>query len=255
MATKPARVVSISMCKDEADVVEDCLRRMATQVDHLIVADNGSTDGTREILGELVGDLPLTVLDDPEVGYWQSRKMSALARQAAALGAEWVIAHDADEVWYSPFGRVGDVLAEQDGASIATAELYDHVPTAADPDDGAPADRIGWRRREKAPLPKVACNPHPAVTIHQGNHGADYGATIDGLLVVRHFPYRSPAQMISKARNGAAAYAATDLPEHVGQHWRDYGRLTDDQIGDVFRNYFWSASPETDPSLIYDPAP
>lgn len=254
MATKPARTVSISMCKDEVDIVEDCLRRMAVHVDRLVVADNGSTDGTRELLHELANDLPLTVLDDPEVGYWQSRKMSALARQAVAFGAEWVIPHDMDEVWYSPFGRLGDVLAEQDGNAIATADLYDHVPSAVDA-DGSPVERIGWRRREKAPLPKAACRPRPSVTIHQGNHGADYGGTINGLLVVRHYPYRSVEQMISKARNGAAAYAATDLPEHVGQHWRDYGRLSNEQIGEAFRKYFWSASPETDPTLIFDPCP
>jgi hypothetical protein len=75
---------------------------------------------------------------------------------------------------------------------------------------------------------------------------------VTGELEVRHYPYRSPEQMIRKARNGAAAYAATDLPETVGQHWRDYGRLTDEQIGEVFRRYFWSADPEAD-GLVHDP--
>ena len=30
-------------------------------------------------------------------------------------------------------------------------------------------------------------------------------------------------QFVSKVRNGAAAYAATDLPPEAGAHWRQYG--------------------------------
>lgn len=248
-------VAAVSMCKDEADVVAASVRLMAAQVDFLIVADNGSTDGTREILDALAEAHRLIVLDDPEVGYFQSRKMSALARLAAEQGADWVIPFDQDEVWYSPFGRIADVLEQHDGA-VARAAVYDHVATGADADEPDPVARMGWRRREPNPLYKVACRPVLPVTIAQGNHGASYDTSVaDGLLVVRHFPYRSPAQMIRKARNGAAAYAATDLPEHEGQHWRDYGRLSDEQIADTFRRFFWSADPGSDRTLILDPCP
>jgi glycosyltransferase involved in cell wall biosynthesis len=248
-------VWGIARVKDEADVITATVERMAAQVDQLLISDNASTDGTRDILTLLARKYPLQVIDDPEVGYYQAQKMSELAAYAAAEGADWVIPFDADEVWYSPFGRIADVLSCQPDAAIAGAELYDHVPTAEDPADGDPVARIGWRRRTAAPLAKVAARPRPPVRIHQGNHGADHGTRVDGLLVVRHFPYRSPEQMISKARNGAAAYAATDLPEDIGKHWRDYGRLTDEQIADVFRRYFWSPAPAADPGLIYDPAP
>lgn len=243
-------VIAISMARDEADVIEETVGHMLTQVDRVIVADNGSTDGTRDILERLGVD----VVDDPDPAYFQSRKMTGLARAAARLGAEWIIPFDSDEVWYSPFGRIADVLDEFPAASVATAALYDHVATALDP-AGPPVSVMGWRRREAAPLPKVACRPVMPVTIHQGNHGADYGQTVENLLVVRHYPYRSAEQMIRKARNGAGAYAATDLPEDVGKHWRDYGRLSDEQIADTFRRWFWIPAPEADSSLIYDPAP
>ncbi len=251
-------VVGIARVKDEADIIGATVAHMLTQVEHVIVEDNGSTDGT---LDTLYG-LDVEVLHDPTIGYYQSAAMSRLARIASREhDATWVVPFDADECWYSPHGRIADVLAEHPTAAIATAALYDHVATAADPDERDPLKRIGWRRREPTPLPKVACRPALPATIHQGNHGADYGAagTVDGLLVVRHFPYRSAEQFVSKVRNGAAAYAATDLPEDAGKHWRDYGRLLDsggpEAIGDVFRAWFWSASPETDPSLIFDPAP
>lgn len=246
---------AVSMCKDEADVIEGFVARTAAEVDFLVIADNGSTDGTRELLDDLAGRYPLTVLDDPEVGYFQSRKVSALAARAEAAGARWIIPADSDEVWYSPFGRIADVLSDRPEA-IVTAALYDHVATGADPAGDDPVVRMSWRRRAPAPLPKVACRARLPVTVHQGNHGASYDAvTVDGLLVVRHFPYRSSAQMVRKARNGAAAYAATDLPEDQGAHWRAYGRLSDEQLGDVFREHFWTADPAADPTLIFDPCP
>lgn len=248
-------VVGISMVKDEADIVEHTVTRMLNQVDKVIVLDNGSTDGTRDLLAAL----PVQVIDDPEPAYYQSRKMSKLAALAADRGADWVVPFDADEAWYSPFGRIADVLSEQDGAAIATAELYDHVATASDPDAPSPLTRIGWRRRSAAGLPKVACRPRVDVTIHQGNHSADYGAILAGLLVIRHFPYRSADQFVAKARNGAAAINATDMPTESCAHWRQYGALLEahgpEVLHDVFREHFWSPAPDQNPELIFDPCP
>jgi hypothetical protein len=118
---------------------------------------------------------------------------------------------------------------------------------------------IQWRRREPIPLPKVACQTGEDLLIWQGNHGATYSAPhtqLAGSLEVRHFPYRSPEQFARKAINGAAAYAATDLPDNIGQHWREYGRIAEqngpEALHDVFRRWFWSADPIAD-GLVHDP--
>lgn len=250
-------VAAVSMVKDEADIIGVTVAHMLTQVDLVIVADNSSTDGTREIL-QSAG---VVLVDDDEPGYYQSQKMSALAAKAAGMGAEWVVPFDADELIYSPFGRIGDVLSERTEA-IATSDLYDHVATALDPDEPNPVVRMGWRRKVAAGLPKVACRTNLPVTIHMGSHNADFGSLerATGLLVHRHFSYRSAEQFVRKARNGAAAYAAADgLPEHYGKHWTDYGRILDTEgpeaLGDVFRRWFWSADPASDSTLIFDPCP
>lgn len=241
-------VFGISMVRDEADIIESTIRHMLHEVDELIVIDNGSVDGTREILAEI----PITVLDDPDPAYYQSEKMSALAQQARQRGADWVVPFDADEWWVAD-GRIGDVLARCD-SHIVTAALFDHVAT--------PDDQLGWRRREGLGLPKVAVRALPGLTIHQGNHGAALTGVrrprvADGLLTVHHFPYRSPEQFISKVRNGAAAYAATDLPEGVGVHWRQYGRILDEDgeqgLIDLFNEHFFVEDPEDDPALVFDP--
>lgn len=249
-------VVAIARVKDEQDIVASTVGHMLTQVDHVIVEDNGSTDGTLKILS----GLDVEVLHDPTVGYYQSAAMSRLASYAAVKrDATIVVPFDADEFWYSPFGRIADVLATQPDGLVFTAELFDHVATGTDGDELDPVERMGWRRRESIPLPKVAARPFPRLTLEQGNHSAHYGDTVHGQLVVRHFPYRSPEQFVTKVRNGAAAYAATDLPEEMGKHWRDYGRLLDgggpEALHGVFYAWFHCATPQLDATLLYDPCP
>lgn len=243
-------IAAVSMVKDEADVVFDTVSRMMEQVDLVIVADNQSTDGTREILDQFPN---LVVIDDHDPAYYQSRKMTGLAQHAADMGAEWVIPFDADEVWLSAVGDMRHTFANlPPEALIAEATLVDHVATAADP-PGPPIRSMHWRRAMQAPLRKVAVRTHPGLQIHQGNHSATFKGvrhplTVTGQLEVRHFPYRSPEQLIRKARNGGAAYAASDLPKDVGAHWRGYARILEEQgeqaLREVFFKWYYRENPE-----------
>lgn len=275
-----SRVVAISMVKDEDDVIAGAIRNMADEgVDKIVVADNLSTDGTRGILEELRAELhgKLVILDDRDPAYYQSRKMSALADLAAdQFDADWIVPFDADELWFGR-DRVADVLRTQPAdVAIVGATLWHHFPTAIDPVGGDPFRTIEWHQNVPAPLVKVALRWRQGSTIHAGNHNAtlaDNGPGSmhykrvngwdDGGLMIRHFPYRSAEQMIRKARNGAAAYKLTDLPEDMGAHWRQYGTLLErgydgksgeEALADVFREHFWFLAP-TESGMVHDPAP
>lgn len=251
----------VSMVLDEADVIVGTLRHMSDEVDHLIVADNGSTDGTRDLLADLADELPLTVVDDTDPAYYQAAKVTRLAEAAAAMGATFVVPFDADELWFARDGRVCEVLAALPSAvNIARADLTNHYSTAIDPDEPDPFRRMQWRAAQPQPLPKVAFRWEEGAAVHQGNHGVTMpsgGVALDG-LEVRHFPARSAEHFIRKARNGAAAYRATDLPPSEGAHWRAYGDIIDrhgeGRLADVYREHWWYLSP-TDAGLVYDPAP
>lgn len=250
------RTVGVSMVRDEEDIIGATVRHLLHEVDAVLVADNRSTDGTREVLRAIEAEYPgrVVVVEDPDPAYRQSAKMTALADRARTeLGAEWVVPFDADEWWYSPFGRIADVLDELHPPwAIVPATLYDHVATALDEPHTDPTQRIGWRRQTPTPLPKVACRWWPGLTIAQGNHDAWYPAPVgrfDPLLVVRHFPNRSAEQFIRKARNGAEAYRAAgdSIPETQGAHWRQWGDLLDGQgpeaLAEVYRLWYFRENP------------
>lgn len=251
---------AVTMVKNEEDIIVPVVRHMLAQVDYVIVADNMSTDSTKELLLG-IGDDRLEVIDDLDPAYYQSRKMTQLALMATRKGAKWIVPFDADEVWYSPFGLLKDVLgAVPEDIAIVLADLYDHVPTALDDEsDGNPITRVKWRRREKGALSKVACRASEALVIDQGNHGASHGGfrlkESTERLVVRHFPYRSKSHMWKKAQTGNEALEHTDLPDSSGSHWRGYARLGEEAVGKVFEEWFWAVNPYENPTLILDPAP
>ena len=248
-------VVAVTMVKNEADVIQTTIRHMAAHVDHVIVADNGSTDGTRELLDEL----PCEVIDDPDPAYYQSKKMTALASYAGEMyGATWIVPFDADEIWISCDGGTVAEQLRRAGGRVAPAWLFDHVATDADLPDVPPQQAMGHRMRQRTPLHKVACRLVAGMVIEMGNHQVTYPDTSApavrfDLLEVRHFPIRSVKQYIRKARQGAAALALTDLGESTGQHWRDWNRFSDEQLADVFGEHWFYR--HDDPRLVFDPAP
>lgn len=254
------------MMRDEQDVAAAVLQHLASQgVDGILVADNGSMDGTRSELDRAASGLSISVVvvDDDEPAYYQSRKMSALAGHAASLGADWVIPFDADELWSSTGRlRLADVLRSMP-ATVTTveADLFNHFATAKDPTGPNPFLSMQWKHPDRGRLPKVAARYQPGLVVHQGNHGATHpapGEIVAGAVEVRHFPYRSFDHFARKARNGLEAYRATDLPDSEGAHWRQYGLLLEEHgepaLREVWEQWFWFFDPAA-AGLEHDPAP
>lgn len=243
----------VSMVKDEQDVIEAFVRHHADHVDGLLIADNLSTDHTRGILDDLAHEFPLVVIDDDDPAYRQSEKMTALAHRARVeFDADWIIPADADEFWRPlRMPTIKELCAAQhDLVGILPARIFDHVVTGAEG-----FDHMTHRRTQPTPLHKVACRAREDLVVEMGNHQATYGdptpAPAFDVLEVRHFPVRTAAQFIRKARQGSAALRLTDLPESTGQHWRDWDRFTDAQLCEVFAEH-WTYDP-SDPAVTWDP--
>jgi glycosyltransferase involved in cell wall biosynthesis len=80
-------------------------------LDHIIVTDNGSQDGTKEILEQYQASGQITLIHEPPADFSQHRWVTRMARHAYdRFHADWVINADADELFVWPHGSLRDAL-------------------------------------------------------------------------------------------------------------------------------------------------
>ncbi len=170
------KLVMAMKVRDEADVIEHNLRYHRAQgVDEFIVTDNGSTDGTAEVLRSYSDVGLLRVIEEPSADFrtdahgWVTR-MARLA--ATEMEADWVVHVDADEFWWPVGGSLKEVLTEvpeRFGVVLAPRPEY-----AARPErEGSFLDRLTVREARSRLRPKIAHRALEAVTLHRGAHDID----------------------------------------------------------------------------------
>jgi glycosyltransferase involved in cell wall biosynthesis len=226
------KLVMTLLVRDEEDIVADNLDfHLAQGVDEVIVTDNGSVDGTLEILRAYEARGLVRIIVEPTDDYSQGRWVTRMARMAATEHkADWVINNDADEFWWPREGTLRTLFEGLGGdVGVVVGRRTNFVPR---PEDDRPYwERMTLRERESLnpvgkPLPpKLAHRAHPEIVVVQGNHrikGPDVGSEVDdGSIEILHFPMRSYAQFENKIVKGGRAYARNkELPEKTGRTWR-----------------------------------
>lgn len=221
-----AGIWGIAMVKNEADIIEITAKHLLAEgVIQLLIADNGSTDGTLEILRQLAQTLPVTILSDNEPAYYQAEKMTWLADQAYQHGATWVIPFDADELWFGLNRNLAQTL-ERSSSSYMSATLYNQFPQ----ENGA------WLT-DIVPHPdgKVCFKPDGVLSLNMGNHSVA-GALLpaDGQIAILHRPWRSFEQFEHKVRQGAKSLELANLPAEKGWHWRALNELSVSELQEIW---------------------
>lgn len=273
----PLSALAISMVKNEADVIEACIRHNLHYVDLFVAIDNGSTDGTRQILEALRAEgLPLLIIDDPVFGYYQSEKTTEVYRRVVPVfQPDLVYLLDADEFIRAPNRQaLESVLRKVPIGGQALLPWMTHIPDPQsttqqmleDPLGGAP-----WRRKREEPLyHKAVIRRDPkddaTLVVEQGNHAIRMG---DGRTVptvgiqgahVTHLPVRTVDQVNVKAINGWQAYMVRNRTCHFpgqGTQWQLlYERVTRGggiQRGDITTVALdYAQTPRTGRSLAED---
>jgi len=233
------------MVRDEADIIRPMIEHHLDQgVDDVIVTDNGSVDGTAEILEDFAARGLIDLRHDPVQRKQQSQVVTGMARDAAnRYHADWVINADADEFWITrdPALTLKSAFEHIDPALTAfTVPVIDMTGPAAL--SGTGLQRLIYRdERTTEQLNAVGLYAHstpdavhvgdPEVEVAQGNHFVSLESAGDPpaayALEVLHFPWRSWRQFEHKVGNAGRAYESNpDLrpsPNHHGM--RDYRRL------------------------------
>jgi Glycosyl transferase family 2 len=102
------RVVSLSMVKNEQDIIEPFIRHNVRFLDYMIILDNASVDETRRIALDCAREIGnVVVVDSEEFSYTQAERMTRLLHHCqSAFFADFVLLLDADE-----FLGIGDRTA------------------------------------------------------------------------------------------------------------------------------------------------
>ena len=116
VARSSPRVFGLMVVRDAVDLVRvNALHHFEAGLERLLVIDNGSRDGTGELLRELALELPLEVESDPGP-FRQADLTNRLAFEARHAGADWVLPIDADEFFVAEAGLPAVVGGSDAGA-------------------------------------------------------------------------------------------------------------------------------------------
>ena len=259
------RIVLTLLVRDEADIIGSNLAYHLSQgVDFVIATDNGSRDGTDEILREYARHHPVEVLYEPPSDFSQHRWVTRMARRAHDhYAADWVINGDADEFFVWRPGTLRESLASiPDAVSAFHADRVDFVPFDR-PNRKPPPEEMIYRKTRSLnlrgrPLPPKAIHPgDPDVVVKQGNHGVRgprFPKKLErGEIVVYHYPIRSYDQFESRVRNVGSGYAQnTELPASAGFHSRHwYELLKKGKLPREYRRHYFKAR-RLRRSLVYN---
>ncbi len=215
--------------RNEADILDAQLSfHLNAGVDFVVAIDNGSSDGTSEILESYARDGYLDVTYDP-AEYQEGEWVTRMARRAATeFGADWVINSDADEFWWPRCGSLKEVLSAVPARYGSVRGMWRHFAPRPYGDDFF-AERMTVRvcnpgAEDNSPYSaryKTAHRATPDVEVLPGNHRA-LGRGLDPIrgwypIDVLHFPIRFLRHFTEKylrqwallqTRFGEAAYHA-----------------------------------------------
>ena len=270
------RLAMSILVRDEADLIqENILYHAAAGVDHFIVTDNGSIDGTREILEGLKQQVELTIIDEPshtiDQDLWVTRMAHAVRDSDCA---DWIINNDADEFWLSHAGSLKEAIgrdlhdAEASGTTVGTlyCQRFNLIPsletvikadyrfcnnhykvtsTLYELHEGNP-----WHENHSNALirtlpGKVISRLDGLDSIDMGNHGAQHQhARLEcNSVSIAHYPVRSYEQFERKVVNyGKSLVSNTRFAPNVSRHLRFWYEQY--QLGNLYQEYLKFVLPE-----------
>jgi hypothetical protein len=213
------KLVLSLVARDEEDILrENFLYHLNQGVDFILATDNGSVDGTKDIIHDFVKQGVAQYFHEPEYSHSQSKWMTAMSEVARQRhNADMIINSDADEFWWPKEGNLKSTLTKvPKDISVLLVRRNDFAPVNSEGDNLSIFERMV--RRDPTGLngigrrlpPKVIHRAISGITITAGNH--DAMLTTEPLkksrckeIEILHFPIRTYSQFETKIEQGGLA--------------------------------------------------
>jgi glycosyltransferase involved in cell wall biosynthesis len=242
--------------RDEADIIAENIEFHAKMgVDVFAVIDNGSKDGTREILESLRTCYDLYLFEE-RGPFEQERQATFLARFLREHRyADWLISNDADEFWLPKNGNLKQLinpsrpvltvgrynfLPRKEDVAAEDYKFYQNVllvdkPYGVQPPVIDPHEQLLFPIMFRNLPGKIACSLAGLEYVHKGNHAVKHaagGAQHSDQALVFHYQIRSYENFESKIRNHGERLrtSAGDTSWHLRRWYARYlaGALLDE---------------------------
>jgi glycosyltransferase involved in cell wall biosynthesis len=265
-------LIAASRVLNESDLIESFVRHTAHFVDHHLFVDNGSVDGTLQILESLRQEGFAISVFRSDARTFIEEKINTFLYETAVGGfaADWVVFLDVDE--FIDDRRLQQRLRDrvfsfgmQHGAHTCMAvPLREYHVTAQDSDDLVVASRI----RHCSPTSDNLKVIVPAdlvrrqARVQAGNHsvlidgGTVCPAVREPSLTYAHYAVRSPYQWLSKSIIGWAKILAAG-PEKISAgysyHYKNPFELLRTNPRSILRDPVLMTMPATPAGHVADP--
>ena len=200
--------------KNEARVIERCLSSVRRFIDHWVIVDTGSTDGTQDLIRRLLSDVPGELHERPWKDFGHNRTE---ALRLADGKADYILIMDADEELVVPAGYE---LPELTGDQYYLLHRHRSSP------------ETGW---ELGTLVKASLHWKYVGVLHEviTTDEPHTPAALPGPVVWGYFDSARNVDPIAKYENDARILEAALLEEpdnarymfYLGQSYRDCNKL------------------------------
>jgi hypothetical protein len=226
------------LVKNEIDIIKTWLNHHIPMCDYMVIMDNGSYDGTREVIDFYAEKFNIKVIDQPAQDYNQKIWVLEMIDWCKKAGCTHVLSADTDEMYDADLRIMAEKLTGDLGAYKIPCRLY--VPTIFDDENILnPIERMKYylktgRTQEESQClvawSKMFFSLADFKELELGNDVIRFNSKntkteIAKDAIIRHYPERSWQQYRLKYIQGGEAYARSKHPAMFGWHWKKIHKI------------------------------